>query len=575
MPQAIPFSEVVNVIPSVLSAGGVAVDLNGVMLTQNPLAPYGTVLDFADETGVQDYFGASSTEAGLAADYFNGFSIASAQPGALYVTAYPESAIAAWLRSGSLANVTIAQLQALTGSLSVVMDGFTWAAASISLSAATSFSAAAAAIQTALAATSQTAADFTGSITGTELTVTAVASGALAIGQEVTGVGVTAGTVITGFGTGTGADGTYTVNTSQTVASEALTAQYVAPSVTFNSTANAFIITSGITGATSSAAYATGTLAASLKLDQADGAILSQGAAAATPGVFMANLLTQTQNWATFFTTWESVLAEKEAFATWSNSVAPRYLYVSQDSDVNALVANSTLTFGNYLQTNNLVGTLPVWGPNTDTNNQYAAFVSGYAAALNFNEENGRATLAFKMQSGLPAAVSDINSYTAVLSNGYNVYSYFGSNNPANNQAWMMPGSVSGVWKWADTYLNQIWLNANLQLAMVNLMLAVKSLPYNAQGYSLVNAAASDPINQAVTFGAIRKGVQLSAAQVAEIKYALGFDASAQITATGYYLQIQPAPASVRVGRGSPPMTLYYQDGESIQKLSLASITVQ
>ncbi len=575
MPQAIPFSEVVNVIPSVLSAGGVAVDLNGVMLTQNPLAPYGTVLDFADETGIQDYFGAGSTEAGLGAIYFNGFSIASAQPGALYVTAYPESAIAAWLRSGSLANVTIAQLQALTGSLSVVMDGFTWAAASISLSAATSFSAAAAAIQTALAATTQTAAEFTGSISGTELTVTAVASGTLAIGQAVTGTGVTAGTVITGFGTGTGADGTYTVNTSQTVASESLTAQYVAPAVTFNSTANAFIITSGITGAASSAAYATGTLAASLKLDQADGAILSQGADAATPGVFMANLLTQTQNWATFFTTWESILAEKQAFAAWSNSVAPRYLYVSQDSDVNALVANSTLTFGNYLQTNNLVGTLPVWGPNTDTNNQYAAFASGYAAALNFNETEGRATLAFKMQSGPPAAVSDINSYTAVRSNGYNVYSYFGSNNPANNKAWMMPGSVSGVWKWADTYLNQIWLNANLQLAMVNLMLAVKSLPYNAQGYSLVNAAASDPINQAVTFGAIRKGVQLSAAQVAEIKYALGFDASAQITATGFYLQIQPAPASVRSGRGSPPMTLYYQDGESIQKLSLASITVQ
>ena len=575
MAQAIPFSEVVNVVPSVLSAGGDAVDLNGVLLTQNPLAPYGTILEFATQADVAAYFGATSTEAQLATNYFKGFSIATAQPGLFYVTAYPESAIAAFLRSGSLASLTIAQLNALSGSLSVDMDGFTWSAASINLSSASSFSAAAAAIQTALAATTQTAADVTGSISGTTLTVTAVASGALAIGQQITGTGVSAGTVITAFGTGTGGVGTYTVNNSQTVASEALVGEFVAPSVTFSSTASALVVTSGITGSASTAAYATGTLAASLKLDQADGAVLSQGAAPATPAAFMANLINQNQNWATFFTAWESQLTEKEAFAQWSNSMAPRYLYVPQDSDVGALTANNTATFGNYLQTNQLIGTLPVWGPDTATNNQYAAFVCGFAASLNFSELNGRATLAFKSQSGLPAAVSDATQYAAIISNGYNVYSYFGSNNPANNASWMMPGSVSGSWKWADTYLNQIWLNANLQLAMVKLLQAVKSIPYNAQGNGLINAAAMDPIDQAITFGAIRKGVQLSAAQVAEIQYALGFDASAMVQAQGFYLQIGQATAAVRAARGTPPITLYYQDGESVQQINLASIAIQ
>lgn len=66
-------------------------------------------------------------------------------------------------------------------------------------------------------------ASVTGSIAGTTLTVTAVASGTLAVGQPVSGAGVAAGTVITGLGTGTGGTGTYTVNNSQTVASEALT----------------------------------------------------------------------------------------------------------------------------------------------------------------------------------------------------------------------------------------------------------------------------------------------------------------------------------------------------------------
>jgi hypothetical protein len=52
---------------------------------------------------------------------------------------------------------------------------------------------------------------------GTVLNVTAVASGTIFIGQRVTGTGVTSGTLVTGFGTGSGGTGTYTVNTSQLV----------------------------------------------------------------------------------------------------------------------------------------------------------------------------------------------------------------------------------------------------------------------------------------------------------------------------------------------------------------------
>ena len=63
---------------------------------------------------------------------------------------------------------------------------------------------------------------FTGSISGTTLTVTAVASGTLAVGQLVQGSGVAAGTYITALGTGTGGTGTYTIGVSQTVASETM-----------------------------------------------------------------------------------------------------------------------------------------------------------------------------------------------------------------------------------------------------------------------------------------------------------------------------------------------------------------
>lgn len=61
---------------------------------------------------------------------------------------------------------------------------------------------------------------FTASISGTTMTVTQLLTGTIHVGMAVYGAGVAAGTQVTGLGTGTGGIGTYTVNNSQTVASE-------------------------------------------------------------------------------------------------------------------------------------------------------------------------------------------------------------------------------------------------------------------------------------------------------------------------------------------------------------------
>lgn len=71
---------------------------------------------------------------------------------------------------------------------------------------------------------------FTGSIATagsvTTLTVTAVASGSLAVGQTIIGSGIAQYTVITALGTGSGGTGTYTLNPfSQTVSSETMYAE--------------------------------------------------------------------------------------------------------------------------------------------------------------------------------------------------------------------------------------------------------------------------------------------------------------------------------------------------------------
>jgi hypothetical protein len=489
----IPIDQVVKVNPSVLAAAGSAIDLNGLILTQSTYAPIGTVQQFATQADVAAYFGASSTEAAMATIYFKGPDNATKTPGVLLFAQYPESAVAGYLRGGSLATMTLTQLQALSGTLTVSVDGTPHTSSSISLSAAASFSNAA----------------------------TIIAAG-------FTGLGAT---------------------------------------VTFDSVHSAFVITSSTTGTSSSVSFASGTLAAGLKLDSADGAVTSAGAAAASPGTFMDALILVTQNWGLFTTTWEPATSEGEAFSSWTAGKSPRYGFVGIDSDPNAEVAGNTTTWGYYVQSNALSGTVLMFGDNT-----HAAFVLSFAASLDFNRKNGRATLAFKSQTGLIPSVTNASNASALQLNGYNFYGAYA--NAKQTFVFTTNGAISGAWKWLDSYLNQIWLNANLQLSIVTLLTQVGAVPYNAKGYTLIEAACLDPILAAVNFGAIQPGVTLSASQAAQVNNAAGIAIDTVLSTRGWYLQIVPATAAIRAQRASPSMTLWYTDGGSVQQVTLASIEV-
>ena len=76
--------------------------------------------------------------------------------------------------------------------------------------------------QSTLIAAPALTATFTGSIAGNTMMVTSIANGSLVLYSTVSGSGVAAGTLITGFGTGTGLAGTYIVSVPQTVASETM-----------------------------------------------------------------------------------------------------------------------------------------------------------------------------------------------------------------------------------------------------------------------------------------------------------------------------------------------------------------
>jgi hypothetical protein len=646
----IPASQFVNVLPNVLSAGGNALNMVGLMLTNSWRVPIGSVASFPNSATVATAFGSASNEASQAAIYFQAPLNATQQPGNMLIAQYPSVAVGAWLQSGNIAGaMTLAQLQTLSGTLTVNIDGYARTAGALSLSGATSFSSAAALIASGLNASLPTAASVTGaiaagsasftgviagdvltvsgSVTGTivpgcaisgtgvtagttvtsqlsgtagaagtyavsvtqtvasttisatygVMTVSAVSSGTLSIGQGVSGSGVTAGTIITALGTGTGLTGTYYVNKTQTAASTAITAAAVAVTVSFDSVSNAFVINSGITGPASTATYATGTLAASLLMTLVTGAQISQGAAETDPVTFMMALSAQFQNWATFWTNFDpdfgSGNAQKVLFAKWTNSTNNRYAYICWDTDTSPTVsAPATGCTGYLIGTNgaNYSGTILVYEP---SELYHAAFVAGWAASIDFNAINGRSTLDYKSQTGLAAAVTSASVLSNLQANGYSAYAAVAT--AAQNFLFMDNGQISGQFLWADSYINQIWLNNALQQALMNLLTSVKSIPYTSSGYALIRAACQDPINAGLTFGAIRPNVNISQSQIAQVNNAAGAQVVPTLIAQGWFLSIQDATSQVRAARKSPPITLWYLDGQSVQRIVLNSVEVQ
>ena len=665
----IPASLYVSVTPSVLPAGGNELDVIGLCLTQGNRVPIGSVYSFASGSAVGTFFGLSSAEAtaayggtsNLGSGYFGGFTGASVTPGAMLFAQWAPGGAPAYLWGGNaFAALTLSQLQALSGSLNVTIDGVAHNAASINLSSATSFSSAAALIQTGIngslptigTSTTSTIAAGTfsvaGYIAGNVLTVTTVNSGSVVAGGAISGTGITASTVVTGqlsgttggvgtyavniaqaagtsaspistisgtygtltvsgtitgtwgvgqtvtggtttagtqitaVGTGTGGAGTYIVNNTQTVTSAALASTGTNATVAFDSVSGAFTITSGVTGAASTSAFATGTLSGSLLLTSATGAFLSQGVAPQTPAAALTLAVGITTNWVTYFTTVDPDFGngnvQKQAFAAWKNAYPNRYAYVCWDTDPTPRASvPAAASLGAILAANSDSGTFLI---SNLTNGNQAAFISGAAAAIQFEAPNGRTTFAFRTQPGL---VADVTTQTAAVNlggnpqvngsfgNGYNYYGAIGTAN--QNFVLMQRGTVTGPFKWMDSYINMIWWTNLLQNALVNLLSNSNSIPFNQVGGTLIEQALGSPIQQGLTFGAAAPGT-ISSAEIAEVNAQAGANISNTLQAQGYYLQVLQQSTAVRVNRGPWAITLWYLDRGSVQSISLSTVAV-
>ncbi|QNT79306.1 DUF3383 family protein [Entomobacter blattae] len=498
--MSIELNDIVQIDPKVLPVGQSQNTLVGLMLSQNAAIPNGVVLSFTTAEDIGHKLGYDSLEYRQAQVYFRGFTGSTNLPNELLVAFFPTTSTSAYLEGGDLSGMTLTELQSLSGSLAIIVDGINYTADNLVFSSVRSFS---------------DAAD-------------------------------------------------YISANMQHAGGDPLI-------VNFSSGNNGFVISSAKTGSESSVGFAaTGTtLAAPLRLTSLTGAVQSLAADNPSPDSIMTAIRHKNQKWATFFCAFDPADL-KTPLAQWTDAQNRAVMAILHDTSEAITSQPVGQTWAERIKTLQFNGIFPIYHDPL-----HAAFVASIPACLDFTATDGRYTFAFRRQTGLAASVNDMRVANILESKGYNFYGDYASSTQAFN--FLYPGSVTGEWLWADSYIDQIWLNRAFRAALVNLLINKGNIPYNTTGSAFIENAMQSTINQALAFGAIRPNITLSDEQKQNISAKYGQAAVNALQTRGWFLSVRAEAVApqARVLRASPPCEFYYVDGQSVQRIHLASIEVQ
>jgi hypothetical protein len=139
-------------------------------------------------------------------------------------------------------------------------------------------------------------AEFIGSISGTTLTVTLMKNGSIAAGQQLLGLNVSPGTIITTLGTGTGGTGTYILNQTNTLTSQEFSSAAVAAQITGSISGTVLTVTAVASGILypGQTLVGTGILPGTIITSLGGSAVISQTITAAGTGYAIGDTITVT-----------------------------------------------------------------------------------------------------------------------------------------------------------------------------------------------------------------------------------------------------------------------------------------
>lgn len=499
--MTIPASHIVKVEPRVITGGSGDLEMNGLVLSKNPLiSTESLVLEFNSVGTVGAYFGISSEEYAAAVTYFTGYENKSSAPRSFFVARRIDQETPGWLR-GAAYRGTLKTLKEITdGAMVIEIDSTAYSVEALDFSSVNSFSDAALVLQTALAA-------------------------------KLSGV-----------------------------------------TVSYSSLNNAFTITSPSAGALSLVGYAEAPasgadLSAALGFSQKAGALRSPGSAPLTVFEQMTAIRSKSENWVSFTTLWEALAEEMLQWAEWANENYG-WLYVAYTTDPNTPEQDSQADPASLLKSAGYEHCAIVYGAI-----DYALFIMGAVASISWLRTNGTITLAFKRQPGLAAFVTEQAKAEALETKNCN---YFGNFSTRNAEfVFLYPGVMcASQYGFIDPYINSVWFNNRLQVALMDGLSGSGRVPYNERGYTMIRAWMMDPVNQALTNGAIEIGLELSERQKSELFSEAGMNIAPDLAIQGYFIQIKDPGAAVRARRESPVVNLWYTYGGSVQRIEVASTVI-
>lgn len=300
--MAIPASELVRVQPRVLAGTGQDLAFNGLFLTENALAPVGTLLTFRDAASVSEYFGSVSNEAKAAAVYFGGYNNSFLKPTQLYMWRSHKNASAPFVRSAAFSS---AKVKTLLDDLKGI-----------------------------------TAGTFSATIGGTAVSLSEVdLSGSDSISAALD------------------------IVTKKIAAAEGASPAAAGVALSWNSVLRAFTLTAGATGSTVAIANLSGTIPDALGLTS--GAVVSAGADAQDYASCLDEVCETTQNFVTYSTIAEADKADALALSGWSNTqyaAGNQFLYVYWSADETLKTDKADETAAIAIRDAEYTGTAGVYG---------------------------------------------------------------------------------------------------------------------------------------------------------------------------------------------------------------------
>ena len=532
--MAIAASELVQIIPRVLSGGSGALNFNGLFLTNSPQAQTNTLLTFNSAKEVANYFGYDSDQYKAASYYFNGYDNSLTKPSQCYFFRHLNKDAPAFVRAQptnepsdllkALKQLTKADLRLDLGAFSAALDN-------ISFDHARSLSDIAQIIQ-----------------------------------DKINDMGER-------------------LNNYE---------PWKLAKVEYSSLTKAFQITAGMADPSIAFNRINGSLAEVLGWTEETNAIISNGAKACSYQQTLDNVRAHTGNFVTYTTIEEITnLEDAQSLAMWANTAYNEgeqflYCFFTSDSTLDAtntaieaskvgfakvgkakvINAKSGHDIASLFLDKAYQGVCGIYG-----GIEYAAFIMGVTASLDWNQPNSVITYAFKSQAGLNANVRDIVTAKKLEALKLNFIGDYACRN--DNFTLSMHGVMFGAHKWIDSYINSTWLNNALQTAILNGFKNSPRVPYNETGYTAIKAWCSDVLAKAKNNGVISTGVDLSDSQRNQLeREANSKEICNNLISNGYHLIIK-ADAAARANRGTPAAQMWYTDAGAVHKLVMPVTTVQ